>query len=379
MSMADNTEPGFLRFRAEWLVVYVGIVIMLFGWNLFPYYTQGLVVTIGPSVVWTIIGLLVLFGGIGIVGAVAEFRHRTRKVIAENKMFQLAFDKPRTVEIVYHRVNEGELVGLTKTERAEAELAAKNQPGTDGFGNKVRVGVLLPGGVDAHGFKSLEAGSQGAILYFGDDQLIKLDECMLIPHILIPRDHTTIPVEVLNLLENQSHFKRGSTPIYITGGLSPGIHRWLLSSPRAQSAVLRGIGYDGMEERFATRLIRLISTGKIPILSDLDAAANRALIAEIGKTVKAELGEWLTKQESLKVALGNGSANEDFWRTQYFGAMAELVLAEARIHEKNDALYMSDKALRGRYEERALINRTEYTRVPGYDLSAMRPARATEE
>lgn len=378
--MADNPamakEPIYERFGVELLGLYIGGFILAFGWLLFAPFTPQFDAVLNPAQMWFLVGLVVTAVGFGGWGAAAEFRHRTEKLMAANRMFQLAFGEPRLIDVSGSDAIDADIGrGLTPEQEEEVRLARETAPGTNSMGQRVPKWLYLPGGIHAHGFSSIHPGSQGAIFVEGNHQVIKTDFGVVIPYLLEPRDHTEVPVAVLIEAERDSYFVRGKSPIYSVGDMDPRYVEHLQTSPEVHSVVLKTIGYDGLGERFAARLTRLYMNGtlRLPIHQTEREAAK--VVQAFTDSLRVEFVKWLKEQAPLKVAMGNGFADLSSYRRDKWELLGQLNRERARLRVKEDALYNADKAFAGQFRERGDVWGTGGGNGrESYDLAKTRPA-----
>jgi hypothetical protein len=363
-------RPYYERFRSDVVGIYFGLAIMVLGYFLFSNYTQGWTWSLGSPSIWLLIGWSVLAGGAVTWGFIAGFRQRTRKVAAGNHLFELSHPKPIKVTTHHHQINPDVLTQvLPESYKDDIEQALAVPPGTDGKGFDVPLEILEPGGVDAFGFHSLEGGGQGYILTRGKTQTIDLGVITIIPHTLEPVDHTKVPAEVITYLEQtRSNFKRNSSPIYEVGPLDSGMEEWLGKSQSAQSSVLRQIGFEGLAEMFVDRLENLLFTSNNS--PKLRAAWNNDAKAALAKA----FAEWLKAQPALAVAMGNGEAGKDFWRSYALSLLSELNRSNASLELKQDTIYEHDRHEYNVAKKRNRIVGAPPATSPVYDLASRPPS-----
>jgi hypothetical protein len=370
MPMKKTPRPYYERFRKDVIGVYIGALVMVLGYLVFSQYTQGWQWSLQSPSIWLIIGWSILAGGSLVWGMIAGFRQRTRKIAAGNHIFELSHPKPIKVTTHHYQVNKEVLQQvLPATYQGDIEAASRVTPGTDGRGFSVPLEVLEPGGVDAHGFHSLEGGSQGYIITRGKTQVIHMGVIDVIPHTLELVDHTKVPTEVItHLKQTRTNFRENISPIYEIGPLDGGVEDWLASSPAAQSAVLRNIQFDGLATLFMDRLETLLFSSK-----------NSSKLKEAWKldpknAIRLAFNEWLKAQPQLLVAMGNGEAGADYWRSYALSLLSELNRTNASLETKQETLWERDQHELGQAKKRNRSFGAPPTQAPNYSLADRPPS-----
>jgi hypothetical protein len=362
-------RPYYERFHYDLVALYAGILILLAGVFVFSQYTQGWTWSLGSTSIWALIGWSVLAGGAVIWGASSSFRQKTRKLLAGNYMFEFSHPEPISVTTQHYAVRKEVLqMVLPESFNDDIDRAVQVPSGTDGKGHSVKIELRGPGGVDAYGFHSLQGGQQGYIIFRGTSQLVQMGSNWWCPHTLEAVDHTKVAPEILTTLKNtQDNFVENSTPIFEPGPLDGGVEKWLSISPSAQSAVLRVIGFDGLADKFVTRLENLLLSSK-----------NGEKLKEAWKTdaktaIRLAFSQWLERQQPLEVAMGFGEAGIDYWRSYALSLRSELTLAEARLDLKSDTIYTHERESNQRARRGARVLNAPPTSGPAFDVAGRRP------
>lgn len=369
--MPRPNRPYYERFRTDVLGIYIGAALIVLGFFVFSQYTTGWQWSLSSPSIWLLIGYSVLAGGCLWWGFASAFRRKTRKLFCGNYVFEISHPEPIPVITQYYAVRKDLLQNeLPQSYTQDIDRAVAVMPGTDGYGYGVIVEARALGGFDAYGFHSLEGGQQGYVILRGTTQLIQIGSNYFSPHTFEPLDHSMVdPKFIAYLKATQSNFVENVTPIFDPGPLDGNVKKWLEISPAAQAHVLQAIGYEGLVDKFVTRLENQLATSTTITAKEFQTAWRN----DVKKAIMDAFRQWLTGQDPLKMAMGFNEATTDFWRTTALGYLSELTKAEARLELKSDTIYTHERETNQIARRRAAINRVPPSQGPSYDQAERRP------
>lgn len=357
-------------FRSDLIGIYIGGAIFILGIFLFAEYTQGWQWSLRSPSIWALIGWSVTAGGCVYWGVISAFRHRTRKFVAGNHIFELSHAAPIPLTMERFPINRDAVLQSSPFKEKDLNDAIGHPPGTNARGEAINPMAYEFGGVDAHGFHSLTGGQQGFLIVWGLWQVINLGLVGLFcPYNLDRVDHSKVDPKILAQLEEKrpATFKRNVTPIYMIASEHIEMRRWLENSLRTQSIVLQSIGLDNLTERFLSEFENqlFVSTNS----GDLKKAWGRDPRWTMGQAFK----QWLAKQPALTLALGRNEQDMESWRSTAFEYRSELTLTKAQLELKRGEVYAQDQTATATARRRVRTSGAPPSSGPAYDQASRAP------
>jgi hypothetical protein len=381
--MSDDSKPHrFVRPRTDRLVLYLGIVIAIVAGTVLWPFTPNFVISLSAFWAWMFVALVVCMIGCIILGLFAWFRYETKVFASANRIFHQKEWSPIPVDIQSYAIDPETILNseLVKIDHRDLDSILSVTPGTNEKETTVPVYIVALGGYDAGGF-SVKPGGLGFLILFGDDQVAQLGDRQRGAYWFTMRtmnllDYSQIPDYAMEALEDQEKFVPGESPVFVLGDIAQPAIDYIVGSTEVRHAVLNAIGAPKIAElisNYAEKKVRA-STGDPRFLSD---DKQRAVFT-------AEILSFLSKSREFQRALGSdqgprGYASASFWRSLFFGQVAETNTYKAASHEHLSSIRDSDltiKQLTSRTAKAA--GRTPSTLGAGYDL-ATRKTRGDEE
>lgn len=244
--MPHEERPQFIRPKWDFVFLYVGFAIAIFGVGLLWWFTPGLVITqVTPQGVWALIGWSFIAFGFMVFGAFAYFRWDTPTWQAGNKRWPQSKFSAHPLGLYAHSLNPDEILEDVHISQEEQRLAIENSPGVDGRGLRVELTASALGGIWAGGFATLP-GPLGFVINVGRPTIqigdLSRDEGLFTPRNLEPVSHLAISDKVLDQLAEHPKFVPGKSPIFMWGDLIPSFVDYLEEDNEVHQIVLRRLG-----------------------------------------------------------------------------------------------------------------------------------------
>jgi hypothetical protein len=372
----QRMKASYLKPRSDLLVIYfaaffvpVAIVLSIIE----PQYVA----------LWIEVELGMFFLGGLLAGIWAYLRQRTEKLATGSQTFELAWDKPVTLEVQQYTMDGSEAEDLAQQVPDlgvdEIRDLAKAVPGySKGDGGRmwpVNVLAYLPGGIKASFYISPHPGAQGVVIVEGEHETIDFDWGKVLPYEMHLVDPSHIPTEVKTKIAalHNPNLKPGEHAWWRTGDLHPGMIKFLQTNPLAHAVVLQHLKVDGVANAIYRRIVDKLEVGT-PLWTELTNGKEKAF----REAFTAAVSGWLDKQEPLKVSLGRGFAGLDYKNQRIYAMQATINRLEAENELYADKSYDEVRQKRAEAAHTLRVYSQPQPTDPGADRANRRDMRSAD-
>lgn len=376
-------KVAYERPRYEWYVVYAGVFLLLVGTTVFSYFTPGLIWVLDPVGVWAWLAFTIIFGGLGFLGMISWFRHRTPKMLTPNQVFQESskaeINVPTDATPVSAALVHQELKTMSDREEADLKLAKELTPGYNQAKEAVAQAVRPLGGILAGGFQA-DPGDEGYLQHFSY-QLIELNESTFCPYDIEAADHTQIESAALAACLVHKKFIPNKSPWFRTLDLNPNVQKWIRHDPDVHATVLLELGLPAIAESLVRHVVTQLRAHPEFQQVGADGRNGSTLPALTNAQVQilSKVAEnWLRQEPRIKLTL-DGWADKSYFRTRFYGTLSDNNYLRVGRYENLDTIREYDRTLHGRVSRDARVTSGAPGQGPTYDELGRRPTDPTRQ